>query len=188
MRPMEPLSRKHPTCLAVLGLATDLEACLREISQIHSGPGSSPELQKLIDEHKEKPTFSDYYGVNSARIIRNRINHPRPGDKPLSLSEVERAKASLEIAVREVLPLCSQRLQREIARDLPPVSSEAVKWPAGNPTAKVENVCPECGHQFKGSGFDGIDAHWRARHEALMPYKKAWPLIKSGGYLRKGTP
>ena len=98
----------------------DLEACLRELSR----SGAPAELQKLIDEHKEKPTFSDYYGVNSARITRNRISHPRPGDRPLSLSEVERAKASFEIALREVLPLCSQQLQREISRDLAPDTQE----------------------------------------------------------------
>jgi putative transcriptional regulator len=42
--------------------------------------------------------------------------------------------------------------------------------------------CPECDYQFKGKGFDGIDAHWRAKHEHIMPYEKAWPLIKSGTY------
>jgi hypothetical protein len=52
-------------------------------------------------------------------------------------------------------------------------------------TRTVENVCPECGHQFKGKGFDGINAHWQAKHEAIMPYREAWPLIKSGSYHRK---
>ena len=43
-------------------------------------------------------------------------------------------------------------------------------------------VCPECGHEFKGNGWDGIDAHWKANHEKKMPYKTAWPLIESGQY------
>jgi hypothetical protein len=43
-------------------------------------------------------------------------------------------------------------------------------------------TCPECGHQFQGNGWDGIDAHWRAKHETIMPYEQAWPLIKSGTY------
>ena len=47
------------------------------------------------------------------------------------------------------------------------------------------NVCPECGHRFSGNGFDGIDAHWRSKHEHLMPYHMAWPLIKSGTYPRR---
>jgi hypothetical protein len=48
-----------------------------------------------------------------------------------------------------------------------------------------ENACPECGHQFRGNGFDGIDAHWRSKHESVMPYSEAWPLIKSGNYFRQ---
>jgi len=28
--------------------------------------------------------------------------------------------------------------------------------------------CPECGHVFQGNGWDGIDAHWRAKHEHVM--------------------
>ncbi|MGB6726443.1 MAG: hypothetical protein WBE74_11105, partial [Terracidiphilus sp.] len=40
-------------------------------------------------------------------------------------------------------------------------------------------------HVFRGNGFDGIDAHWRAKHEHLMPYKEAWPLISAGTYLRQ---
>jgi hypothetical protein len=49
----------------------------------------------------------------------------------------------------------------------------------------VPNICPECGHQFRGNGFDGIDAHWRAKHEQIMPYSEAWPLIRSGSYSRQ---
>lgn len=52
--------------------------------------------------------------------------------------------------------------------------------PSDNPYAK--KVCPECGHVFKGNGWDGIDAHWRSKHEDIMPYEKAWPLLKSDKY------
>jgi len=47
---------------------------------------------------------------------------------------------------------------------------------------KVAKVCPECGHRFQGNGWDGIDAHWRSKHEAVMPYEEAWPLLQSGTY------
>jgi hypothetical protein len=47
-----------------------------------------------------------------------------------------------------------------------------------------KKVCPECDHVFQGNGWDGIDAHWRARHERIMPYEKAWPLIQAGSYKR----
>lgn len=43
-------------------------------------------------------------------------------------------------------------------------------------------VCPECGHIFKGNGWDGIDAHWKSKHENVMPYEDAWPLLKAGTY------
>ena len=50
-----------------------------------------------------------------------------------------------------------------------------------------EKICPVCGHRFKGRGWDGIDAHWRARHEAILPYERAWPLLRAGRYrLRMG--
>ena len=45
-------------------------------------------------------------------------------------------------------------------------------------------VCPECGHIFRGNGWDGIDVHWKAKHESIMPYGKAWPLLKTGLYKR----
>lgn len=35
-------------------------------------------------------------------------------------------------------------------------------------------ICPECGHVFKGNGWDGIDAHWRSKHERVMSYEAFW--------------
>ena len=35
-------------------------------------------------------------------------------------------------------------------------------------------ICPECRHEFKGNGWDGIDAHWKSKHEDVMPYKEFW--------------
>lgn len=42
--------------------------------------------------------------------------------------------------------------------------------------------CPECGREFYGT-WGGIDAHWKSKHDHLMPYEKAWPLIKAGLYV-----
>lgn len=50
------------------------------------------------------------------------------------------------------------------------------------PGTSDAKVCPECGHVFKGNGWDGIDAHWRSKHEDVMPYEEAWPLIRDGKY------
>ena len=50
-------------------------------------------------------------------------------------------------------------------------------------TVKSANhVCPECGHEFKGGTWGGIDAHWKSKHEDIMPYAVAWSLIQSGNY------
>lgn len=48
--------------------------------------------------------------------------------------------------------------------------------------ASEAKVCPECGHVFKGNGWDGIDAHWKSKHDEVMPYEDAWPLLKAGTY------
>ena len=52
----------------------------------------------------------------------------------------------------------------------------------------AENVCPECGYEFQGTGFGGIDGHWRAKHEKIMPYEEAWRLIKDGKYRKRSEP
>jgi hypothetical protein len=31
--------------------------------------------------------------------------------------------------------------------------------------------CPLCHHIFKGKRWEGIDAHWKAKHLQVMPYK-----------------
>ena len=46
--------------------------------------------------------------------------------------------------------------------------------------SETSKRCPACGHLFMGAGWGGIDAHWKAQHEHIMPYKEAWPLIKEG--------
>ena len=49
--------------------------------------------------------------------------------------------------------------------------------------ANPENrVCPECNHAFQGRGWEGLDAHWRSKHEHLMPYEEAGPLVRTGKY------
>ena len=49
----------------------------------------------------------------------------------------------------------------------------------------AEYVCPECNHQFQGGAWTGIDAHWKAKHDHIMPYEAAWELIRKGEYKRK---
>lgn len=46
-----------------------------------------------------------------------------------------------------------------------------------NQSKERPRVCPVCTHVFKGNGWDGIDAHWRAKHESVMPYKDFWESL-----------
>ena len=69
---------------------------------------------------------------------------------------------------------------RESCKSLRRMESVAMKK-----KSEPKNDCPECGHEFRSKGFDGIDAHLRAKHENLMPYRTAWPLIKSGNFRRQ---
>jgi hypothetical protein len=34
--------------------------------------------------------------------------------------------------------------------------------------------CPKCDKVFQGNGWDGIDAHWRAKHEREIRYEEFW--------------
>lgn len=38
-------------------------------------------------------------------------------------------------------------------------------------------VCPVCNHEFNGVGWTGIDAHWKAKHEDIMPYHQFWSSL-----------
>ena len=58
-----------------------------------------------------------------------------------------------------------------------------LKKPKVEEAGESRKVCPECGHVFQGNGWDGIDAHWRSKHEDIMPYEEAWPLLRDGKYM-----
>lgn len=34
--------------------------------------------------------------------------------------------------------------------------------------------CPTCDKVFQGRGWDGIDAHWRAKHGHFIRYEEFW--------------
>lgn len=38
--------------------------------------------------------------------------------------------------------------------------------------------CPFCDHVFQGNGWDGIDAHWRSKHERQgTTYEDFWESL-----------
>ena len=73
---------------------------------------------------------------------------------------------------------------RELETDDREDNFDALVQKIARPISKPK-VCPECGHVFQGDGWDGIDSHWREKHEHVMPYTEAWPLISSGTYPRR---
>jgi len=50
---------------------------------------------------------------------------------------------------------------------------------AGMPKT-LPRQCPGCGRTFKGEGWEGTDAHWKARHSELIPYSQMWRGICAG--------
>ncbi len=65
-------------------------------------------------------------------------------------------------------------------------ASQQTRSPARIPVVPYSSkVCPVCGHTFQGKGWEGIDAHWRAKHEDIMPYGEAWPLLREGAYQKE---
>jgi hypothetical protein len=45
--------------------------------------------------------------------------------------------------------------------------------------AQKRKICPRCGRPFRGNGWDGINAHWKANHLDVMSYEEAWDLIQN---------
>lgn len=37
--------------------------------------------------------------------------------------------------------------------------------------------CPECDRTFRGPGWEGIDAHWKAHHLDVMSYEAFWSSL-----------
>ena len=45
---------------------------------------------------------------------------------------------------------------------------------ARNTSKELPSRCPECGQQFQGKGWEGIDGHWKANHDDVLPYEQFW--------------
>ena len=88
----------------------------------------------------------------------------------LVISDEMRAKAARNLAMVDAAIAHGKKFPVQATNDIEHKSDT------------LGRVCPECQHVFKGSGWGGIDAHWRARHEDVMLFEDAWPLIKAGQY------
>ena len=75
------------------------------------------------------------------------------------------------------------RLRQEALRDTE--EQEACRWCHVERTSErrlepgTPRRCPECDLVFKGKGWGGIDAHWKAEHKDVLPYKELWAGISA---------
>ena len=98
------------------------------------------------------------------------------------LSQMERAAARVEGWILGV----TSSIARSSDGRTPKMSALAAdsQWKPktiGSAGSGVAKACPECGYAFRGGTWGGIDAHWKAVHNHIVPYKDAWPIIKAGG-------
>ncbi|HEV2492066.1 MAG TPA: hypothetical protein VG204_03235 [Terriglobia bacterium] len=138
-------------------------------------PKGNPKLEHVL-ESELKQIWEEAVRVNDVLVF---YQHKAGRKKGESWITAKREQFESALGLGNGAPKLARG---EAATDV--VFFFAQKSRATDRTTTVENVCPECERKFKGNGFDGIDAHWRARHEHIMPYKEAWPLIKSGNYHR----
>ena len=95
---------------------------------------------------------------------------------PGSKSRNERGQmgvSQFKAIAKKVWSMGKKRMQAQPTRQESSASCES---------SSDNKVCPECGHVFQGNGWVGIDAHWKSKHEHILPYEKAWPLLSSGNY------
>lgn len=91
------------------------------------------------------------------------------------LAPDERARAHVE---GWILGVTSAKRRSSGKRPARADAPSPVQIRTAPPDAKT---CPECGHAFRGGSWGGIDAHWKALHGGIMPYRDAWPIIRAGG-------
>jgi len=91
-------------------------------------------------------------------------------------------RADIKYRVNEFAQLWAPHFELvSLDRESPPIQlSPKQSATKDRNLSTTPKVCPECGHAFKGTGWGGMDAHWKAKHENIMPYEEAWPHIKAG--------
>jgi hypothetical protein len=189
-----------------VGRASERHATIAEVAAMRR-PGRAVVLIKFPGHHRKHAQQIDEYhkmlrdqaGAVSVVTVRTCVWLQQPRSRWFTIIDADdvlvgRAKEfahrlnRIDKCSADVVcgPSSAREDQTRIAKPTDPYQVQPLpKSPTSYHTRPVGNLCPECGHQFKGSGFDGIDAHWRAKHEAIMPYKEAWPLVKAGNYHRQ---
>lgn len=100
------------------------------------------------------------------------------GSPRLDLSPPERNLAEVEGCIHGVAEVDTHPM---VASAQHQTASTVVPRPMLNTaSAGLTKACPECGYEFRGGTWGGIDAHWKKLHSQIMHYKEAWPIIKAG--------
>jgi addiction module HigA family antidote len=136
--------------------------------EMHNPPHPGELVREAMGD-AEVTAFAEKLSVS--RVTLSRLLNGKAGisaGMALSLSEVLGTSAEMWMGLQTQYDLWHARQNRKTVRGTPGHSRK---------------VCPECGHKFQGNGWDGIDAHWRARHAPVMSYEEAWPLISAGKYV-----
>ena len=95
------------------------------------------------------------------------------------LSPSERTLAQVEGWILGVTTRSVGRRSDEAPRVAPPTVA-SLSAQAETAGSRIEKACPECGHEFRGGTWGGIDAHWKAFHSDIMPYEDAWTINQGG--------
>jgi hypothetical protein len=134
---------------------------------------------RVLDRYRVELTFSD--GVRASLDLTNRIVGRGGVFAPLEdLHFFQQARVNSELGTVEWpngADFCPDLLYHWAKGEavLEP-NNECRCCTKGSPKIG-KRVCPECQHVFQGKGWDGIDAHWRAKHEQMMSYESFWASL-----------
>lgn len=81
-----------------------------------------------------------------------------------------------EMILERGLVLDEDEQSKDNVGDAAEISSECLCCEKGLST-EGPKICPVCDHEFQGNGWDGIDAHWRAKHAGVMSYEQFWESL-----------
>jgi len=171
-----------------VGRALDLLDAIRPRLRACGAAANSDDLRVLLDEALDvmERLVADRYKRREATThvhelidTRNKWAHRKPLSGPDAVRAADTVSRLLSIlaldtsSAEEMKSRLSQAERATRDASVAPSETACPCCESGTPF-KRPRVCPECGHVFRGKGWDGIDAHWRAKHEQKLPYERFW--------------
>ena len=122
------------------------------------------------------------------QTVMRRFGVAQPYEKLAALTRgtggIDRESLGAFIETLEIPEDAKQRLRAMTPADYIGRAAEAARETAwsclccqNEMSTNGPRTCPLCKHIFQGNGWDGIDAHWRAHHEEVMPYETFWNTL-----------